>query len=95
VRLPCCVCPRALLARYRLAHPSAIDELRAADQARKKKKRIVAPKKIRIVALHVLRIGGACGPPPPFVAPLVPSCAHTYGATPPDELAAALSELTR
>jgi hypothetical protein len=32
--------------------------------------------------LTSLRIGGACGPPPPFVAPLVPRCALTSGATP-------------
>jgi hypothetical protein len=32
------------------------------------------------------RVGGACGPPPPFVAPLVPRCALTSGATPRDVL---------
>jgi hypothetical protein len=32
------------------------------------------------------RVGGACGPPPPFVAPLVPRCALTPGATPRDVL---------
>src|SRR5579859_3718995 len=36
--------------------------------------------------MHVPRIGGACGPPPPFVAPLVPRCALTSGATPRDVL---------
>jgi hypothetical protein len=35
------------------------------------------------------RVGGACGPPPPFAAPLVPRCALTSGATPRDVLAAA------
>jgi hypothetical protein len=34
------------------------------------------------------RVGGACGPPPPFVAPLVPRCALTSGATPRDVLPA-------
>ena len=29
---------------------------------------------------------GACGPPPPFVAPLVPRCALAPGATPRDVL---------
>jgi hypothetical protein len=33
--------------------------------------------------MYVGRVGGACGPPPPFVAPLVPRCALTSGATPP------------
>jgi hypothetical protein len=35
---------------------------------------------------NVSRVGGACGPPPPFVAPLVPRCALTSGATPRDVL---------
>jgi hypothetical protein len=35
------------------------------------------------------RVGGACGPPPPFAAPLVPRCALSSGATPRDVLAAA------
>jgi hypothetical protein len=30
----------------------------------------------------MLRIGGACGPPPPFAAPLVPRYALSSGATP-------------
>jgi hypothetical protein len=34
----------------------------------------------------VVRIGGACGPPPPVAAPLVPRCALLTGATPRDEL---------
>src|SRR5215207_4961617 len=29
-----------------------------------------------------MRVGGACGPPPPFAAPLVPRYALTSGATP-------------
>jgi hypothetical protein len=36
--------------------------------------------------MNVVRVGGACGPPPPFVAPLVPRCALTSGATPRDVL---------
>jgi hypothetical protein len=51
-----------------------------------KKIRIGAQKKIRIGKRTSIRIGGACGPPPPFVAPLVPRCALTSGATPRDEL---------
>jgi hypothetical protein len=39
------------------------------------------------------RVGGACGPPPPFVAPLVPRCALTSGATPRDVLTALLTWL--
>jgi hypothetical protein len=35
------------------------------------------------------RVGGACGPPPPFAAPLVPRCALTSGATPRDALSRA------
>jgi hypothetical protein len=41
---------------------------------------------IRFVSRHVVRVGGACGPPPPFAAPLVPRCALSSGATPRDEL---------
>jgi hypothetical protein len=41
------------------------------------------------------RVGGACGPPPPFVAPLVPRCALTTGATPRDVLAAAYGSAGR
>jgi hypothetical protein len=40
----------------------------------------------RRVARNESRVGGACGPPPPFVAPLVPRCALTSGATPRDVL---------
>jgi hypothetical protein len=36
--------------------------------------------------MNEIRVGGACGPPPPFVAPLVPRCALTTGATPRDVL---------
>jgi hypothetical protein len=36
--------------------------------------------------MNEVRVGGACGPPPPFVAPLVPRCALTSGATPRDVL---------
>jgi hypothetical protein len=43
----------------------------------------------RVGSLNESRVGGACGPPPPFVAPLVPRCALTSGATPRDVLAAA------
>jgi hypothetical protein len=39
-------------------------------------------------ALEIVRCGGACGPPPPFVAALVPRCALTSGATPRDVLTA-------
>jgi len=31
---------------------------------------------------HVLRVGGACGPPPPVAASLVPRCALLPAATP-------------
>jgi hypothetical protein len=41
---------------------------------------------IRFVGINESRVGGACGPPPPFVAPLVPRCALTSGATPRDVL---------
>src|ERR1043166_4614711 len=41
---------------------------------------------IRFAGTNVVRIGGACGPPPPFAAPLVPRCALSSGATPRDEL---------
>jgi hypothetical protein len=41
---------------------------------------------IRFAGMNVVRIGGACGPPPPFAAPLVPRCALSSGATPRDEL---------
>jgi hypothetical protein len=43
----------------------------------------------RVGSHNESRVGGACGPPPPFVAPLVPRCALTSGATPRDVLAAA------
>src|SRR5215468_7653065 len=35
-----------------------------------------------VCCLIARRVGGACRPPPPFVAPLVPRCALTSGATP-------------
>src|ERR1700716_3596058 len=35
-----------------------------------------------VCVIQRVRLGGACGPPPPFVAPLVPRCALTSGATP-------------
>jgi hypothetical protein len=41
---------------------------------------------IRFAGMNESRVGGACGPPPPFVAPLVPRCALTTGATPRDVL---------
>jgi hypothetical protein len=41
---------------------------------------------IRFADMYVSRVGGACGPPPPFTAPLVPRCALTSGATPRDVL---------
>src|SRR6266849_2427235 len=37
---------------------------------------------IEVCVIQRVRLGGACGPPPPFVAPLVPRCALTSGATP-------------
>ena len=37
---------------------------------------------LSVPGFHEFRVGGACGPPPPFVAPLVPRCALTIGATP-------------
>jgi hypothetical protein len=40
----------------------------------------------RVESHNESRVGGACGPPPPFTAPLVPRCALTSGATPRDEL---------
>src|SRR6266567_1474451 len=34
------------------------------------------------VGRYVVRVGGACGPPPPVAAPLVPRCALLPAATP-------------
>src|SRR5262245_44415011 len=35
-----------------------------------------------LVCRKLLRVGGACGPPPPVAAPLVPRCALLPAATP-------------
>jgi molybdopterin converting factor small subunit len=43
---------------------------------------------IRLARTNESRVGGACGPPPPFAAPLVPRCALSSGATPRDVLRA-------
>ena len=40
---------------------------------------------LRIGVRDVMRIGGACGPPPPVAAPLVPRCALLPGATPRED----------
>jgi hypothetical protein len=48
----------------------------------------------RVGSHNESRVGGACGPPPPFVAPLVPRCALTSGATPRVRAAAPLGGVT-
>jgi hypothetical protein len=48
---------------------------------------------VRFARMNESRVGGACGPPPPFVAPLVPRCALTSGATPRDVLGRRLRDV--